>query len=178
MPEIPNVQFSCGNSNISDLLQILATEIQTNFKNWPRRNVPKLCRKAKKTWPQNRLKNILGVKVSMWLKGLLSSSLDLIPTASCCFCLTHVGAAPSYHQGPNHCGNQRVREPGLNLLKPTSGKGVHSQAKTSGLSPRSNRSSVPGLIPICNSFKQQGASLPSRDAAPSSHLYSRVERSK
>jgi hypothetical protein len=31
MPEIPYVQFSCGNSNIRDLLQILVTEIQTNF---------------------------------------------------------------------------------------------------------------------------------------------------
>jgi hypothetical protein len=27
MPEFPNVRLSCGNSNISDLLQILATEI-------------------------------------------------------------------------------------------------------------------------------------------------------
>jgi hypothetical protein len=35
MPEIPYVRFSCGNSNIRDLLQIL----------------------AKKTCPQNRLKN-------------------------------------------------------------------------------------------------------------------------
>jgi hypothetical protein len=29
MPEIPYVRFSCGNSNIRDLLQIFATEIQT-----------------------------------------------------------------------------------------------------------------------------------------------------
>jgi hypothetical protein len=28
MPEIPYVRFSCGNSNIRDLIQILATEIQ------------------------------------------------------------------------------------------------------------------------------------------------------
>jgi hypothetical protein len=28
MPEIPNVRFACGNSNIRDLLQILATELQ------------------------------------------------------------------------------------------------------------------------------------------------------
>jgi hypothetical protein len=58
MPDIPNVWFSCGNSNIRDLLQILATEIQTNFNNSPRQNVPKLCWKVKKkTCPQNRLKN-------------------------------------------------------------------------------------------------------------------------
>jgi hypothetical protein len=56
MPEIPNMWFYCGNSNIRDLLQILATEIQTNFNNSPRQNVPKLCWKAKKTCPQNRLK--------------------------------------------------------------------------------------------------------------------------
>jgi hypothetical protein len=43
MPEIPNVRFSCGNINIRDLLQTLATEIQTNFNNSPRQNVPKLC---------------------------------------------------------------------------------------------------------------------------------------
>jgi hypothetical protein len=55
MPEIPDVRFSCGNSNIRDLIQILATEIQTNFNNLPRQNVPKLW-KAKKTCPQNRLK--------------------------------------------------------------------------------------------------------------------------
>jgi hypothetical protein len=45
-PEIPYVmyvRFSCGNSNIRDLLQILATEIQTNFNNSPQQNVPKLC---------------------------------------------------------------------------------------------------------------------------------------
>jgi hypothetical protein len=48
MPEIPNVWFSCGNSNIRDLLQILATEIQTNFNNSPRQNVPKLyCSSSK-----------------------------------------------------------------------------------------------------------------------------------
>jgi hypothetical protein len=40
MPEIPYVRFSCGNSNIRDLLQIVATEIQTNFNNSPRQNVP------------------------------------------------------------------------------------------------------------------------------------------
>jgi hypothetical protein len=57
MPEITNVRFSCGNSNIRDLLQILATEIQTNFNNSPRQNVPKLCWKVKKICPQNRLKN-------------------------------------------------------------------------------------------------------------------------
>jgi hypothetical protein len=42
MPEIPYVRFYCGNSDIRDLLQILATEIQTNFNNSPRQNVPKL----------------------------------------------------------------------------------------------------------------------------------------
>jgi hypothetical protein len=57
MPEIPNVRFSCGNSNMRDLLQILATEIQTNFNNSPWQNVPKLCWKVKKTCHQNRLKN-------------------------------------------------------------------------------------------------------------------------
>jgi hypothetical protein len=31
MPEIPNVRFSCANSNIRDLLQILATEIHTEL---------------------------------------------------------------------------------------------------------------------------------------------------
>jgi hypothetical protein len=54
-------------SNIRDLLQILATEIQTNFKfnNSPQQNVPKLW-KAKKTCPQNRLKKYkVFVKVSM-----------------------------------------------------------------------------------------------------------------
>jgi hypothetical protein len=65
MPEIPNFRFTCGNSNIRYLFQILAAEIQTNFNNSPRQNVPKLCWKAKKTHPQNT-----GCKVSMQLKGL------------------------------------------------------------------------------------------------------------
>jgi hypothetical protein len=48
MSEIPNVRFSCGNSNIRDLLQILATEIQTNFNNSSWHYVSKLCWNAKK----------------------------------------------------------------------------------------------------------------------------------
>jgi hypothetical protein len=53
MPEIPYVRFSCGNSNIRNLLQILATEIQTNFNNSPRQNVrPPNYEKRKKHAPK------------------------------------------------------------------------------------------------------------------------------
>jgi hypothetical protein len=57
MPEIPNVRFSCGNSNIRDLLQILATEIQTNFNN----------------------SKIQGAKVSMQMKGLVTEHRNKFP---------------------------------------------------------------------------------------------------
>jgi hypothetical protein len=52
MPEIPYVGFSCGNSNIRDLLQILATEIQTNFNNSPQQNDSPNYEKRKKHVPK------------------------------------------------------------------------------------------------------------------------------
>jgi hypothetical protein len=42
MPEMCDFLVEIAIANIRDLLQILATEIQTNFNNLPRQNVPKL----------------------------------------------------------------------------------------------------------------------------------------
>jgi hypothetical protein len=60
MPEITNVRFSCGNSNIRDLLQILATEIQTNFNNSPQTECPQIMLKSEKNMSPKQPKKIQG----------------------------------------------------------------------------------------------------------------------
>jgi hypothetical protein len=51
MPEIPNVRFS-ANNNISDLLQILATEIRLTSKTGRDRMSPNYAEKRKKHVPK------------------------------------------------------------------------------------------------------------------------------
>jgi hypothetical protein len=70
MPEIPNVRFSCGNSNIRNLLQILATEIQTISTTHRNRISPNYAEKRRKKHVPKIGNKIQGVKVSMQLKGL------------------------------------------------------------------------------------------------------------
>jgi hypothetical protein len=55
MPEIPNVRFSCWNSNIRDLLQIWPLKFRLT--STTRRDSPQIMLKSEKTCPQNRLKN-------------------------------------------------------------------------------------------------------------------------
>jgi hypothetical protein len=64
MPEIPNVRFSFGNSNIRDLLQILATEIQTTSTTLCDR-MSQIMLKSEKNMSLKLAKKIQGVKVSM-----------------------------------------------------------------------------------------------------------------
>jgi hypothetical protein len=52
MPEIPYVRFSCGNSNIRDLLQILATEIQTNYNKLAATECPQIMKSEKNMSPK------------------------------------------------------------------------------------------------------------------------------
>jgi hypothetical protein len=69
MPEILNVRFSCGNSNIRDLLQILATKIQTLLQQLAVTEYPQIMLKSEKTCRQNRLKNT-GCKQGKGMKGV------------------------------------------------------------------------------------------------------------
>jgi hypothetical protein len=48
MLEIPNVWFSCGNSNIRDLLKILATEIPTTIQQLAATEYPQIMLKSEK----------------------------------------------------------------------------------------------------------------------------------
>jgi hypothetical protein len=75
MPEIPNVRFCCGNSNIRDVLKILATEIQTSTARRDRMS-PNYAEKRKKHVPKIGYK-YTGCKGVHAIEGLDNTGISI-----------------------------------------------------------------------------------------------------